>query len=454
MKPSAFINKLTSLLLASLLLLQSAQAEQTQLSGDWQGELAISEQQKFVMVFHFKHDGSKLQVSFDVPAQNQFGIPFDKVAVDNDKIELALTMANIRYSGKRSGNNIVGEYQQGNFKAPLTLTYSQQSIARQAKPQEPTSFDDYDVETVKFTNTDANVVLAGELSLPKQDIVAAAILISGSGPTTRDEDVAGHKVFLVLSDLLAKQGIAVLRYDDRGVGESTGNHALATSADLASDTLAGFEFLRQHTKLQGVKVGLIGHSEGGLIGAIVAAQQSDIDFLVSLAGTGTTGAQILIDQSYLIQQKMGVEQTKLDQDDKLQRALMAAVVANESAQNISKLLVDAGVDQAKADAQAGQLLSPWMKYFIQSDPQPFFNKITMPVLALNGEKDVQVIAKQNIDGFKQGVKSDLLTTKTYPDLNHLFQPAQTGMPQEYAKIEVTFSEQVADDIGQWIAQLP
>jgi pimeloyl-ACP methyl ester carboxylesterase len=321
---------------------------------------------------------------------------------------------------------------------------------RQKKPQEPQTIVPYTVESATFDSIDDKHQLVGTLSIPKADVKTVAILLTGSGPSTRDEDVAGHKVFLVLADQLTRQGIAVLRFDDRGVGESSGNFSTATSKDFADDAIAAFMFLTAQARFKHSKIGFIGHSEGGLIGAIAAAKHSDIDFLVTLAGPGTTGGQVLIDQSYHINHLMGASPTVLKNADKVQKSIVAALEEDVTTTQLVALMKASGVPAERAIVEAEQVTSAWFRYFIKTDPKTHLSQLNIPVFALNGELDVQVIAPQNIAGIKQAVPTKWLTTKTYPGLNHLFQPATTGLPSEYSTIATTFSDQVSLDIAVWL----
>ena len=433
---------------------------QQQWLGDWQGEINISEKQKIALIFHINKNNQNYQASVDVPAQQQFGLPFNKITINNNEINLLLDIAKIKYQGKLTidagKKTIIGTYSQGSFSAPLNLQVTNQVITRVKKPQEPNesiSKLPYTIEQVQFNHPTLGHSLSGTLTLPKENITKVAILLSGSGPTTRDEDVAGHKIFLVLADKLSRQGIAVLRYDDRGVGKSTGNFNLATSADFASDANAAFQFIKADSRFQQSKIGFIGHSEGGLIGAISASQNPDVGFFISLAGPGTSGEQILIDQSLRIQKLMGVPEKTLQKDHQLQKTLIRAIKQGISSNELSDLMMANGITEKQAKAQASQMTSPWFKYFIKTDAKTFLAKLKLPVLALNGGLDAQVLAKENIAGIQQAIPLKYLTTRVYPKLNHLFQPAITGLPQEYSKSEITFSQQVIDDMVRWLNKL-
>lgn len=451
------MNKLTIISFAVSVLLTSvctAQSLENQsIEGSWRGSLAITAEKSMEMVFHFNKVESGFKARVDVPAQQQFGLAFNKVIVNGEKVQLAMDVANMKYSATFSGNEIVGTYSQGAFQAPLTLVPSTKTTVRQKKIQE--NFDDapYSVEQVQFSSITGEHQLSGTLSYPAGDVKSVAILLSGSGPTTRDADVFGHKVFAVLADQLTRQNIAVLRYDDRGVGESSGDFSSATSKDFANDANAAYQFIVNSQQFKHSNIGFVGHSEGGLIGAIAAAENPSVDFLVSLAGPGTSGAQILIDQSFHIQKLRGMDKETLEKDDRLQKEVLGAIAEGISEDMLVTLLVNQEVPLAKAKAQAKQMTSPWFEFFVKEDPKKYLSQLDIPVLALNGELDAQVLANQNVTGIKQAVDSSQLTTTIYPGLNHLFQPAVTGLPEEYSKIDITFSEQVSTDISRWIKSL-
>lgn len=418
--------------------------------GSWKGNLMISPDKSMEMIFHFNKIQSGIKATIDVPAQQQFGLEFNKVKIVDGKISLAMDMANMKYSATFKGKEIIGTYSQGAFKAPLNLVPVTKVALRKKKIQEVSDDVAYSVEQIQFASINGEHQLSGTLTSPSGPIKSVAILLSGSGPTTRDADVFGHKVFAVLADQLTRQNIAVLRYDDRGVAESSGDYSSATSKDFASDANAAYQFLASNSKFKNSNIGFIGHSEGGLIGAIAAAENPNVDFFVSLAGPGTTGAQIVIDQSFYIQKLRGIAKNVLEKDDKTQREIIGAIEKGITEKALVALLLKHEIPAAQAKAQAKQMTSPWFEYFLQTDPKKYLSQLDMPVLALNGELDAQVLANKNIAGIKQAVNPAKLTTKVYLGLNHLFQPATTGLPEEYSEIDITFSEQVSIDISQWI----
>ncbi|MCP4990399.1 MAG: alpha/beta hydrolase [Colwellia sp.] len=419
-------------------------------TGNWQGTMKVNEAMSFELIFHIENKGEKYSATMDVPAQQQFGIPLDKVNITGVKVELGLTAAGINYSAQLIDHQLQGTYSQGALSVPLNLSKTEKVVQKAKRPQDPSAVPDYLIEQVSFVNESTGNSLAGTLTLPKGKVSHTVVLLSGSGPSTRDAVAFGHRIFAVLSDLLTKQGLAVLRFDDRGVAESQGDYKSATSLDFATDANAAVAFVKQHDKIKHTNVGFAGHSEGGLIGAVAASTNSDVDYFVSLAGPGTSGEQILIDQSYEIQKRLGIAAEKLTESDKAQRKIMAAIAADASTVELAQIMKKAGMAEKEIQQQLAQVDSPWFRTFVKTDPAGYLSQLTIPVFAVNGALDVQVLAKQNIAGIEKNVAEKYLTSKIYPQLNHLFQPATTGLPNEYVQIETTFSPKVAKDVAQWI----
>jgi pimeloyl-ACP methyl ester carboxylesterase len=311
------------------------------------------------------------------------------------------------------------------------------------------------------------VKLAGTLTLPRGKSAApAVILITGSGPQNRNEELLGHKPFLVLADYLTRQGIAVLRMDDRGVGGSSGSVANSTSENFGADVLAGIDFLKRHNRINPKQIGLIGHSEGGLIAPMVAAQSNDVAFIVLLAGPGLPGAEILYLQGALILKANGAGPDVLARQRATQE-MMFTIVKQEKDNNVAEKRLreeldkqlanasDAEKAQAKQamEAQIKQVLSPWFRYFLTYDPRTALAKVKCPVLALNGENDLQVPVTENLREIEATLKAAGamdVTIARLPKLNHLFQTSETGSPSEYSKIEETFAPVALKTIGDWV----
>ena len=331
------------------------------------------------------------------------------------------------------------------------------------RPQEPKPPFPYQIEEVGFQN--GAVSLAGTLTIPPgTGPFPAVLLISGSGLQDRDETVFGHKPFWVLADHLSRAGIAVLRVDDPGIGESTPHPEPPTTADFATDVEAGVAFLKQDDRIGAI--GLIGHSEGGLVASIVASRRDDIDFVVLMAGPGVPGAELLLKQNERIFDAMGIaderKQNLLTLLDQLFTTLTSDMVEDEMRQRVDEIVRQqfeingvpaAQQDETQVQAAVAQALNPWMRYFLAFDPRPALAAIRVPVLALNGELDVQVDVDQNLTSIAAALEkggNQNVTIHRLPNHNHLFQRAKTGLVNEYAIIEETISPELLDLIRGWV----
>jgi len=293
------------------------------------------------------------------------------------------------------------------------------------------------------------------------------VLITGSGPQNRDEELMGHKPFLVLSDYLTRNGIGVLRYDDRGCYESKGDFSKATTSDFATDVDAAVTYLKTRKDINLKKIGLIGHSEGGIIAPMVAASRKDICFIVLMAGTGVPGADILLLQQELIGRASGMKEEKLKETKEINRGLYDIIINPKDTTTLTiqmteylKLKMKDSPDIPKdADPdkiikqEIAQLTSAWMLNFIRYNPAPMLEKVKCPVLAINGSKDLQVPPDVNLPAIEKALKTggnNKSTVKELPGLNHLFQECKTGSPNEYAGIEQTLSPLALETISNWI----
>jgi pimeloyl-ACP methyl ester carboxylesterase len=346
------------------------------------------------------------------------------------------------------------------------------SLAQNLRPQEPKAPFDYSVEDVFFINSEADSIkLAGTLTLPKHvKKPPVAILISGSGPQNRDAYLKPfrHKPFLVLSHYLTDNGIAVLRFDDRGIAKSEGNFKDATTFDFASDVTAAIHFLKNRTDIDTNKIGLIGHSEGGLIAPIVASQSNAVAFVVLLAGTGVDGGKILETQSRTMMALQGVQDVMIDENEKLTRIIYDAIRHYKNTDTIqSKIskglnafkeqhpmsIVSPSITPVLIEQQFKILKSKWLLEFIRIAPKAYLEKTTCPILVLNGSKDVQVLPEVNLPEIAKALKTagnTDVTIKQLEGLNHLFQTAKTGHIDEYKTIEETFAPSALKLIADWI----
>lgn len=440
-----------------------------EITGQWNGVLKAPGGQ-LSLVFHVTQTADGLSTTMDSPDQGANGIPVTKTTYENPKIKFEITNAHIEYNGELKESEIIGVFKQNGQEFPMNL--SKKAITKTAlkRPQEPIKPYPYYEEEVSFQNPKANISLAGTLTLPKKEgVFPAVILISGSGPQNRDEELLEHKPFLVISDFLTKNGIAVLRFDDRGVGKSTGDFKAATTADFATDVESALVYLKTRKEINSSKIGLIGHSEGGIIAPMVASQAKDVNFIVLLAGTGIPGNELLLLQQGLIAKASGISETEIQKSAQTNARLFELVLHSKDEQqlksDLTKLLTQTLNENTNAEIpngmtkeeyvglQVNQITTPWMQYFLKFNPATALEKVSCPVLALNGEKDLQVPPKENLTAIKQALAkagNKKVTTIEFPNLNHLFQECKTGSPDEYAKIEQTFSPTVLDEMLKWI----
>ncbi len=442
--------------------------------GHWNGELRVTAGLKLRLVLHVeaaKAPSTTLTALLDSPDQGAKGLPVNLIEVQDGKLVFELKEIGARFEGElnKAGNEAKGIWSQGPAKLPITFKKSDTPSLEPKRPQTPQGIPPYRAEAVKFENKAAAATLAGTLTLPRGDgPFPAALLITGSGPQDRDETIFAHKPFLVIADALTRRGVAVLRYDDRGVAESTGSSTKATSADFADDALAGIAYLKSRRDVDPNRIGIIGHSEGGIIAAMIAAETPSLAFIVMLAGTGVPGDDIVRKQLVDVLKSTGADAA----------AVKKAVDFQSTALDIAEREIDPRVADAKLrklgedvlkdepdeirtrmkpilDQQLGMLVSPWFRYFLAFDPGPALSKTRCPVLALNGEKDTQVDASVNLTAIRAALghgKNPDATTRALPGLNHLFQPCKTGSPQEYVQIETTFEPTALKLLSDWVVE--
>ena len=400
----------------------------------------------------------KLSATMDSPDQSAYGLPLSDVTFADGVLKFALRQANGVFEGRlnAAGTEIAGTWTQGGA-MPLVLR-KVDKLTRLSRPQEPKPPFPYRSEHVAIVNAVGKVVLDGTLTVPDgKGPFPAVVLITGSGAQNRDEEIFGHKPFLVLADHLTRHGIAVLRYDDRGVGKSTGNFASATSEDFAGDAWAAWQTLGTRPEIDPKRIGLAGHSEGGLIAPMLAALHPEVAFVVMLAGPGVTGEQVLLRQGVAIAKASGVPEDAIAANMNLQKQVFAILREESSPARIIERLSAIPVPGPK-EASASlvkQSSSPWIRFFVLYDPAPALTKVRCPVLAIAGELDLQVLPDQNLPAIetalKQGGNKDV-TVLGLPGLNHLLQPAKTGLPGEYAQIEQTMAPAALDRITAWIRE--
>ncbi len=438
--------------------------------GKWNGIIKVMGNE-MNLAFNIAKTDTGFKSTMDSPDQKAFGIPCSFTSFENKKIIIKIEAGKIEYAGTLQNNTIDGIFTQGAFTAPLQLTTNVITSTKKTKPQEPLPPFSYYSEDVFFTNQKDSVTLAGTLTLPaKGQKCPIVILVTGSGPQNRNEEIMGHKPFLLLADQFAKNGIGTLRYDDRGVAKSKGKFATATSFDFANDAEAAVSYLTKRVETD--VIGIAGHSEGGLIAPMVAERNKNVYFVIMLAGPGVRGDKILLEQNYLIAKASGATKTELEnsrkinqkiynivlqtKDNKLLQEKLKPILTEEVNKIADKDLPENTTKQQLIVAQLYQISNPWMQNFISYDPIPTLRKIKCPVLAINGSLDLQVPSQLNLNSIQKNITSNgnkSITIKEYKNLNHLFQTAITGNTDEYATNEETFNQKVIDDIVNWIKKL-
>jgi pimeloyl-ACP methyl ester carboxylesterase len=433
----------------------------------WVGDINVLFQ-KLKVTFCESTDG---EVYFESVSQKAGGFVVTKT-VQDELIEFDVPGVGGKFSGKLSsdGQEMRGTWKQSLIEVELVLDKSNEVDIRPEtprRPQTPQPPFDYKIHDVDIENPrDKGVSLSATLTIPAGDgPYPAVVLISGSGPQDRDESLLEHKPFWVIADYLTQRGIAVLRYDDRGVGESTGEFASATSLDFASDARAAYEFLRSQDGIDASKVGLCGHSEGGIIAPMVAVADTRVAFVIMLAGPGVNGDQILTSQMELILSASGLEASEIEQQLLIQRKLLdlaeleppidESQFSERAGEAIAPLLTDEERETDKgaaiASAAAAQLCTPWFRFFLTHDPTRDLRQLGCPVLVLNGSKDIQVDPNLNVPAIREALaanpESEIVVL---PGLNHLFQACDTGNVDEYRSIEETISPDALKIIGDWI----
>lgn len=443
----------------------------------WEGELPTPAGSLKLIIHLFARADGTYRATLDSPSQGAMGIPASSATLEGTKLQIEFSNIPATYEAtlNAAGTEADGTWSQGGGSTELDLKKVEKtSDLGPNRPQEPKAPFPYDAEDVTYPNPAATgVTLAGTLTTPPgTGPFPAAILISGSGAQDRDESLMGHKPFLVLADHLTRHGLAVLRFDDRGYGESTGTFATATSADFATDVAAGLAYLKSRADIASDQIGLIGHSEGGLVAPMVAAEHpNDVAFIVMLAGTGITGEEILYLQARLILAAAEVDDAIIARNTARQRkifttireepdedaavAQITEIIAADYAHMDATERAIIGLTDTNHEAAARALVTPWMRFFLTYDPATALRQVRVPVLALNGSKDLQVPPAENLSAIEAALKaannSDV-TLQELPELNHLFQTARTGSPNEYAQIAETFAPSALTLISEWIQQ--
>jgi hypothetical protein len=413
---------------------------------------------------HVSHDSEdQLVAALDSLDQGVSGLPAINVLLKEAAFHLEIPSLAGAFEGTLDPgkNKLSGNWSQTGAEAKLEFVRSDQPLELR-RPQTPKKPYPYHEEEISFSNATAGVSLAGTLTLPiGAGPFPAALLIVGSGPHDRDEALANHRPFLVLADHLTRKGIAVLRYDKRGIGKSTGSADKATTLDLAADAQAAMAYLKTRKEIDPAKIALIGHSEGAMIAPLIASQTKDVAWVVLLAAPATKGEDTLLNQSELIGRAGGLTDEQLTASLDLDQAAYDLVrtekdtaVLNEKLNGLVKGSgLAAAMSPAVLEPQLRMMESPWFRFFLDYDPLPNLKALQVPVLALYGQKDLQVPAKPNLALLKQALQdggNKNADVRELPELNHLFQHAYSGTPAEYAAIEETFSPEALQIISDWL----
>ncbi len=453
--------------IVSLLILFCSFAISSQeIVGDWSGNLK-TQGVELRLVFHISEANNTYSGTLDSPDQKAFGIPISSINVKDNKITISMDKLEANYNGTLEDSGIIiGAFKQAGQSFKLNLSKDKLAKRVSERPQEPKKPFPYYSEDVTFLSNGGKVKLSGTLTLPsKNGKFPVAILISGSGPQNRDEEFMTHKPFLVLSDYLTRKGIAVLRYDDRGFAESTGNHNTANSLDFANDVKSAMSYLKTRDEIDNNHIGLIGHSEGGLIAPIVASEIEEVDFMILLAGPGVSGSEVVFQQLKANAKLNKMTSEQLERETSFLKGIIKILTRENKndfkrqqlktyfKSQLSELEDVNGMNKEEyIDSNIAQLMRPWYLYYIKHKPSKYLKQVKCPVFAINGSKDSQVVP-ENLSfiesALKDGGNKDV-TIKEYEEMNHLFQKCETGAMSEYASISVTMDSQVLADISKWI----
>jgi len=456
--------------LTFLIFIQFSIVYAQEIKGSWKGTLEVMGQ-KLPLVFHFDLEGEEWKGTMDSPNQGAKGIPLSKVLFNGFALNFELAVGGISYEGLFVEENIKGTFKQSGMSFPLDLVLenSQENEKKQVnRPQHPEPPFKYSEIAISFQNEKEGIELKGNITKPNgEGPFPAVVLVTGSGPQDRNSEIFGHKQFLVIADYLTNQGIVVLRYDERGVGESEGKFSSATSVDFKEDAIYALNYLRSQSYVENQKVGLIGHSEGGLIAWLIGAEKNKADFLISLAPPVVPISDMMLKQTEDISRSSGSPQELVNQQVSINKKFYDLIAQSQNSDEalskisdlVNEIMAVYGLGKEILEQQASSLsstfeksINPWFYNFIKTNPEDYISKITVPTFAAFGGKDLQVNAAQNgnrlIELFQ--TEPELLELHHYPELNHLFQKAETGAVSEYENIEETFNLAVLRDITSFI----
>lgn len=437
------------------------------ITGNWHGELKLKDM-KLNLALHIRQTKDSLHATI-LPARDAKAMVVDRIQFKSDSLQFEVKRI-FAYRGKLHNDSIVGAFIQTGKNIPLTFKRDElKTINSPARPQTPKAPFNYNIEDLSFKNPVDKNTLAGTLTTPEnKKQFPMVVMITGSGDQDRNETLFDHKPFWVIADHLTKNGIGVLRLDDRGVGGSSKGKPDPTSADFAADIDAAVNYLAR----RGYKnIGLIGHSEGGMIAPMVSAKNKDVKFLISMAGPGIPVDELMISQTYSVSKSMGATEEVARNNAETNKKIYHFVKTyqGEHFEDSVKVLIESTLanspetkflpDEQKrlfVSQQVKTVSNPWIRYFLKFDPSVYLTKLKIPVLAINGSKDIQVLAKENLEGWKTSLQTagnKKFEIKEFEGLNHLFQEAKTGAVAEYGQIEQTISPKVLDFMTKWILKL-
>lgn len=443
---------------------------QGQISGRWEGDISIMGT-SIGIITNFEVVNDSIAGKIDIPTQGAYNLPLSNITCSGGEVKFVLTttQGSAEFKGKLFSDSISGEFKQAGIVGGFLLLKKGKTEADTVIKEKPI----YNEEEVTFTNGD--IVLNGTLTLPPYPGKhPAVVLVTGSGPQNRDEELLGFKPFKIIADYLTKNGIAVLRYDDRGFGKSTGKSVLqSTTEELAGDAIQAVKYLQTRNDINPKQIGLLGHSEGGIIAPISAVKENEIAFIILMAGTGVTGKEIIKEQTRLIQKADNKTDEEIKRITEYLDMLIDAAIKNSDWDTVKDAIKKETIDSYNkmseeekksisdinefaeniANSRVEQFRSPWMRYFLEFDPKTVLEKVKCPALILFGELDLQVPPLQNekpiVDALKKANNNDY-TVKTFSSANHLFQQATTGSPNEYSKLKKEFVPGFLELIGNWI----
>lgn len=445
------------------------------LTGTWQGTIKISDVLGLRVALRVGQSKTgQLSATLESLDQGATNFKLDSISLRDGRLQFSIDRLGAEFLGvlDTGGTIAEGEWRQRGMFLPLTLTRSHGSGLKFLRPQAPQRPYPYREEEVAYESEAGGVSLAGTLTVPKDEgQPPALLLISGSGAQDRDGTLLGHKPFLVLADYLTRKGVAILRVDDRGIGGSTGNLANSTSINLAEDVLGGVRFLGARKDINAKKIGVLGHSEGGLVGALAAARCASIAFLVLMGAPGLPGEEILQMQRRLIHMRANTrrelinwEENLIDRlltvlktgvDDQEAKAAMGIIVQEEMGRFPEKERNDRGDVSRLLDAEVARMCTPWFRFFLSYDPRPTLVNVCCPVLAVTGAMDLQVPSKPNLMEIDQALRrggNARVRVEELANLNHLFQTSEGETPSEYGEIQETIAPAALDLIGDWILE--